>query len=334
MTSLRATYDAGLHLLDRQIVDPDDAPVANVDDLELRELPDGRLAVSALLIGPGALGPRTGGRLGAWMVAIWRRLRPDADPRPGRIEARLVTHTDSAVHVRLNSPPNINYFPNGNETWIDTLGMTRDNAMLIRTGDRAPGVVRDALEKVVGEDTSIQLVDLATRRGIDPSAVQVAVVTGTVADAVGVYKYSVLGGGRIAPDPAWVSSHITTEVVPILGAVTCNKLIFPQLRAALQEVQALGLADKIHPSQYAGCYYPRFIAGTTTLSNHAYGLALDINAVENGRGTAGEIDRGVVAVFKRWGFAWGGDWHYTDPMHFEMSQAVSPSSASARSAAP
>ena len=99
MTRLRASYDAVLHLLDRQIVDVDDAPVANVDDLELRELADGRLAISALLIGPGALGPRTGGRLGAWMVAIWRRLRPDADPRPGRIDARLVTKTDSAVHV-------------------------------------------------------------------------------------------------------------------------------------------------------------------------------------------------------------------------------------------
>jgi hypothetical protein len=99
MTPLRATYDAALHLLDRQIVDPDDAPVANVDDLELRERADGRLAVSALLTGPGALGPRTGGRLGSWMVDVWRRLRPDADPRPGRIEARLVTRTDSAVHV-------------------------------------------------------------------------------------------------------------------------------------------------------------------------------------------------------------------------------------------
>ena len=55
-----------------------------------------------------------------------------------------------------------------------------------------------------------------------------------------------------------------------------------------------GLDDKIHPDQFAGCYYPRFIAGTSTLSNHAFGLALDINAVENQRGTVGLIDRGVV----------------------------------------
>jgi hypothetical protein len=95
----RRQYDAGLHLLDRQIVDRDGAPVANVDDLELTERADGRLAVAALLVGPGALGPRIGGRLGRWTVAIWRRLRPDVDPSPGRIDAALVTGTDSAVHL-------------------------------------------------------------------------------------------------------------------------------------------------------------------------------------------------------------------------------------------
>jgi hypothetical protein len=32
------------------------------------------------------------------------------------------------------------------------------------------------------------------------------------------------------------------------------------------------------------------------------------------------MDRRVVAIFKSWGFAWGGDWHYTDPMHFELAK--------------
>ena len=112
--------------------------------------------------------------------------------------------------------------------------------------------------------------------------------------------------------------------MPILGDVTCNRLIFPQLKAALQDVIEQGLADKIHPSEYAGCYYPRFIAGTTSLSNHSFGLALDLNVPGNQRGTVGEMDRGVVAIFKRWGFTWGGDWHYTDPMHFEMNALVHP----------
>ena len=170
----------------------------------------------------------------------------------------------------------------------------------------------------------MQLVDVVARTRHRPRRRADAVVVGTIADAVGVYRYTVLGGGHIAPDPAWVAAHIATEPVPILGAVTCNKAIFPQLIAALQEVQARGLADKIHPGEYAGCYYPRFIAGTTTLSNHAFGLALDINAIENQRGTAGQMDRGVVQIFEKWGFTWGGDWRYTDPMHFEMNRVVKP----------
>jgi hypothetical protein len=95
----RRQYDAELHLLDRQIVDRDGAPIANVDDIELVVRADGRLAVATLLCGPGALGPRMGGRLGRWTTAIWRRLRPDENPQPGRIDAALVTGTDSAVHV-------------------------------------------------------------------------------------------------------------------------------------------------------------------------------------------------------------------------------------------
>ena len=133
-----------------------------------------------------------------------------------------------------------------------------------------------------------------------------------------------LGGGRIAPDPAWVARSIATEPVPILGTVTCHVAIFPQLRAAFEEIVSRGLADKIIPGQYAGCYYPRFIAGSTTLSNHSFGLALDMNVPGNQRGTVGEMDREVVAIFKKWGFAWGGDWGYTDPMHFELAQVVDP----------
>ena len=147
---------------------------------------------------------------------------------------------------------------------------------------------------------------------------------GTFADAVGVFRYNVLGGGRIAPDPAWVASHITTEVVPILGSVTCNRAIFPQLKAALQQIVTRGLADEIHPDEYAGCYYPRFIAGSTQLSNHAFGLALDLNVPGNQRGTVGEMHPEVVAIFKYWGFGWGGDWRYTDPMHFELREIRHP----------
>lgn len=206
----------------------------------------------------------------------------------------------------------------------EELGMVADNALLIHTGETSPEALKGPIERLVGDGVSVQNLDAVARFGLDPDAFQNAVFYGDFADAVGVFRYTPIGGGRIAPEPSWVAEHITTGVVPILGSVTCNVAIFPQLEAALAEVQRSGLADKINPDEYAGCYYPRFIAGSTELSNHSFGLAFDLNVPGNQRGTVGEIDRGVVAIFKRWGFAWGGDWNYTDPMHFELDQIVRP----------
>ena len=155
-------------------------------------------------------------------------------------------------------------------------------------------------------------------------SVQTAFLVGSAADAVGSYSYTVLGGGRIAPQQAWVNAHISTETMPIVGSMTCNTQMFPQLRAALEEIAAQGLSSAIHPAQYGGCFVPRFIAGTTTLSNHAFGLAFDLNVPENQRGTVGQMNRQVVAIFQKWGFTWGGTWHYTDPMHFELNRIVRP----------
>jgi hypothetical protein len=211
-----------------------------------------------------------------------------------------------------------------NDSWIETLGMKPGNALLVTTGQTAPASLRKPIERIAGGQASVQMLDAVARFGLDIKVQQTAFLVGTVADAVGTFNYTVLGGGRIAPEPAWVSSHIATGTVPILGSVTCNKLIFPQLEAALREIQDRGLGDEIHPDEYAGCYYPRFIAGTTSLSNHSFGLALDFNVPGNQRGTVGEMNREVVSIFKKWGFAWGGDWSFTDPMHFEMNAVVQP----------
>lgn len=212
-----------------------------------------------------------------------------------------------------------------NAKWGDALGLPEDNAVLINTGLSSPQVVRKKIEKAFGADRfSISALDIVAQRGLDLDTFQTVVPVGTFRDAIGVFRYTPIGGGRIAPDPAWVKSHIVTEAVPILGLVTCNKYLMPQLKAALAEIVTSKLADKIHPGEYAGCYYPRFIAGSTQLSNHSFGLALDFNVPGNQRGTVGQMDRAVVAIFKRWGFAWGGDWAYTDPMHFELARIVNP----------
>lgn len=207
-----------------------------------------------------------------------------------------------------------------NTAWAGDVGMSTDNGVLISTDGTAPATIRKPLERLVGKGASVQMLDVASRLGLDPDATLTAIPTGgSIGSLVGTYRYRVVGG-QVVPDPAWVAANIRTEQVPILGSVSCHKDLFPQLRAALLEVQQRGLAGAIHPSEFAGCYYPRFIANTTTLSNHAFGLALDLNVPGNQRGTVGEIDRDVVAIFKKWGFAWGGDWRWTDPMHFELAE--------------
>jgi hypothetical protein len=137
---------------------------------------------------------------------------------------------------------------------------------------------------------------------------------------LGSLTYQLMPDGTVNVDPKWVSDNIVTQTVPIIGRMTCHKAMFPQLIKALTEIQASGLADKIHPDQYEGCYYPKLIEDTDHLSMHAWGLAFDINTPTNQRLTHGDMDPGVVAIFKKWGFRWGGDWKDTpDPMHFEMA---------------
>jgi hypothetical protein len=233
------------------------------------------------------------------------------------------TEDSKAVHVGAIANTVVDIDAVVNSTWVEDLGLVPDNTLLVRTGAHAPQKLRRPIERLAA-GAAVAMVDVVARRGLDPRAKQVAVTTGTVADVVGVFRYTVIGGGRIAPEPSWVASHIETRTVPILGTVTCNKYLFPQLEAALNDVVVQGLADEIHPEEFAGCYYPRFIAGSTKLSNHSFGLALDLNVPGNQRGTVGEMDRGVVAIFKHWGFGWGGDWGYTDPMHFEMVRLVDP----------
>jgi len=94
-------FDLRLDLLDRQLVDPEGRLVGKVDDLELTAAQGGALYVTALLSGPLALGPRLGGRLGAWVVATARRLSPDPDPAPRRIPMSQVTRIGSALTVAL-----------------------------------------------------------------------------------------------------------------------------------------------------------------------------------------------------------------------------------------
>jgi hypothetical protein len=102
MARLHGHLDAGLHLLDRQIVDHSDALVGKVDDLELTEYADGRLEVTGLLVGPAALVPRMAVRHDDIARTWWHRLGPQwrDRERPGWISIDDVKQLDSEVTLR------------------------------------------------------------------------------------------------------------------------------------------------------------------------------------------------------------------------------------------
>ena len=95
------TLDAHLELLDRQIVDDHGRMVAKVDDVELTEREDGRLVATALLTGPGALGPRIGGAVGSVSTAIWSRLSGRPASEPGRIGVDAVSEISTAIGLKV-----------------------------------------------------------------------------------------------------------------------------------------------------------------------------------------------------------------------------------------
>jgi D-alanyl-D-alanine carboxypeptidase-like protein/MacB-like protein len=132
-------------------------------------------------------------------------------------------------------------------------------------------------------------------------------------------------GGYLEIDPAWVSRHIVTTRVPLLGRIRCNRAVIPQLRGALSEVEASGLGQLINAGGYGGCFSPRFInrIPSAGISHHAWGAAVDINVTGNPFGRPPTQDRRLVAIFTRWGFTWGGRFLIPDGQHFEFVRFAS-----------
>ena len=100
MTTTRGTIDAHLELLDRQILDSDGYLVGKVDDVELEQRDDGRIYVTGLLTGPGALGPRFRGALGTIVASTWSRLSGLSEPR--RIDWSQVAAVETAIRLAVS----------------------------------------------------------------------------------------------------------------------------------------------------------------------------------------------------------------------------------------
>ena len=196
----------------------------------------------------------------------------------------------------------------------DGLGLPPANAALLTAGKGDPAALAASARKAAGKARIHLLTQPKT---------PYALLTGAgAAKAFGAFSYRWYDDGTIEPDARWVATNIVSASVPVIGTVRCHRLIVPQLRSALREVQAAGLAPTIR--SFDGCYVPRFIERdpTRAVSLHTWGIAFDLNASTNMPGARGDMNPRVVSIMKRWGFRWGGDWSHPDPMHFELGALI------------
>lgn len=145
---------------------------------------------------------------------------------------------------------------------------------------------------------------------------------------------STYNGRGITITDGWEARNLVTVNIPQLrgipiygtagrGNMRCHRLVSGQMQRLFQAWEDAGLIHLLHT--YSGSFTPRFIGGTTTLSNHAFGAAFDINEEWNGQprtpaatGARGSV-RELVPIANDLGFYWGG--HYSrrpDGMHFEV----------------
>lgn len=176
--------------------------------------------------------------------------------------------------------------------------------------------VTKAITKTLPQATAAPLVAL----------VEHALIAGTAAEKLlGSFNYKANPDGSISEDSRWVNANIVTRAVPILGSVTCNKLMFAQLTGVMTDLQQEGLANLINVAEYhqhpGNCWQPRFVDSDPSrgISYHAWGIAIDINRNENPEGGTSHQDPRLIEAFERWGYRWGGVFYPPDPMHFELA---------------
>ncbi len=111
--------------------------------------------------------------------------------------------------------------------------------------------------------------------------------------------------------------------------VTRKRNVSCQFRAALAELAASGEDYRAVFRGAGGGFNWRVISGTSRLSTHSFGIAIDVNAdigkywqwtgARQGAVPTynNEIPQALVRTMERYGFIWGGKWHHFDGMHFE-----------------
>jgi len=174
------------------------------------------------------------------------------------------------------------------------------------------------------------------RRSWDPADPDDTIGMARTKSLLGEFAYRVNANGSVSQDAAWVSASLPRGRELLNGAIPirarCHNGVKPGIQAALAEVAAAGLGGVINVNDAntaGGCHLARFNRLTPDsslgfLSRHSWGMAIDTNTRGSCQGCAppdfATLPGGcrVVQIFRKHGFAWGGNFLTPDGMHFEF----------------
>ncbi len=169
--------------------------------------------------------------------------------------------------------------------------------------------------------------DTQVNRSWDPPNPDSTLSTARTKVALGEPWYRFATDGSVIMHPTWKATNLTADRVLLNDTIRiraqCHVKVVGDLEAALAEVAAVGLGgaiDVANANAFGGCYVPRFsrVSGQIGfLSRHTYGMALDTNTTSNCAGCRPRMNCDVVRIFRKHGFAWGGNFRRPDGMHFE-----------------
>lgn len=139
-------------------------------------------------------------------------------------------------------------------------------------------------------------------------------------------------GANAEVNSEWFVENMTRVVPPFqmtyiktpIKSISFHKKAAPALLAALTAIwdhcgHNQVEIDRWHLNEFGGSFNYRKIRGSNSISNHSFGIAIDIEPTGNELGkTHGIMPDFAVAAFKAQGFKWGGDYKgRKDWMHFE-----------------
>ncbi len=162
-------------------------------------------------------------------------------------------------------------------------------------------------------------------RSWDPPSPDSVISLSQTKKLLGEFAFRPTGTDAVDLAGGWsdVNIHPRVTFKDIGVRAACHNVVHPAIQGALSEVAAAGLGGLVNVANtnaVGGCFNPRYNRVTGNLgflSRHSWGQAFDMNISENPQGATPRLDCRIVRIFRKWGFAWGGNFISKDGQHFE-----------------